>query len=339
MVKTSVWLHANVPLDREGNPCGIDEAKTAIFTLRDTETDAAICYHKRLPVAEGVRYYKPELSHGECEERLKEIPEGSIKLIVDDPPYGMTNEPWDTEPDWDKLTELYSRVLSDDGALVVFGKQPSLIPVYNAFTNDGFEFRFEWIWRKKTSPWVSGEQPIPIHENIFTFSKKGSVVEDVVPNMELLSRNYTFICGDCGEPQAPKPYKTSRGNGQKSTTQGEWQETYEGKGGDKTRYPISVLEYDGVKSWHPEYLGYAGQKPTDLLRQIITAMSSKGDTVLDPHAGSASTLVSCIPLCRRSIGIEKSAERYGVGSAEIGEAIDALESLKRAEVVNDGGTS
>lgn len=82
-------------------------------------------------------FYEPEFHHGVCENKLGDIPTGSVDLLIDDPPYGTTDAMWDTEPDWEEMTERYGRILADDGLLVVFGKQPSLMPVYNAFTNDG----------------------------------------------------------------------------------------------------------------------------------------------------------------------------------------------------------
>lgn len=275
-------------------------------------------------------FYEPEFHHGVCENILGDIPTSSVDLLIDDPPYGTTEAMWDTEPDWEEMTERYGRILADDGLLVVFGKQPSLMPVYNAFTNDGFEFRYELIWRKQNNPWVSHYQPIPIHENIFVFKQKGVNVGETTFNTNEVMRDATFICRSCNEKQDPTSYSVTRTNDGKSSTQNEWQESYEAEGGDE-RHPISVLEYNSVGGTHDEYTGYAGQKPTELLRWLILGLSDRGDTVLDPHAGSGSALLASIPLCRHSIGIEANAERYRESATRVTDAYDKLTGLKHAK--------
>ncbi|PSQ59963.1 MAG: hypothetical protein BRD23_03130 [Halobacteriales archaeon SW_9_67_25] len=61
-------------------------------------------------------------------------------------------------------------------------------------------------------------------------------------------------------------------------------------------------------------------------------MSDRGDTVLDPHAGSASTLVASFSLCRKSAGIEANPSRYKDAKQRIDEIVDELSGLKHAEI-------
>jgi site-specific DNA-methyltransferase (adenine-specific) len=63
-----------------------------------------------------------------------------------------------------------------------------------------------------------------------------------------------------------------------------------------------------VLSWH--YTGnklHPTQKPLCALRPLVEAFSVPGDLVLDPFAGSGSTLVAARQLARRFIGIEYDA--------------------------------
>ena len=57
----------------------------------------------------------------------------------------------------------------------------------------------------------------------------------------------------------------------------------------------------------------AAQKPHDLLRQLVQAASIEGDHVLDPCAGSGSTLRTSRLMHRRSTGIELNEATYNAG--------------------------
>jgi len=278
----------------------------------------------------------PDLRLGFCEDRLKTVANESVDLLIDDPPYGTTSTEWDEEPDWSELSEEYHRVLADDGQVVVFGKQPSLIPVFNELTNSGFDFRFELIWKKQNNPWVSDQQPIPIHENIFVFKKSATKVGALTFNTEDIKRDGIRVCPRCEEEENLGSWSTTVTNDRKSQTQGGWQEVYEQSGGEQ-RHPISsldreVLEFTSVTGSSDEYTGYAAQKPVALLRWLVIAMSERGDTVLDPHMGSASTAMACIPICRESIGFEADPQRFKKAEGRVEEMLDDLRGLKHADV-------
>ena len=52
------------------------------------------------------------------------------------------------------------------------------------------------------------------------------------------------------------------------------------------------------------------QKPVNLLKNLIRIFTDKGDTVIDPVAGSASTLRACLELDRHSYGFEIDKNFY-----------------------------
>ena len=64
------------------------------------------------------------LMKGDCLERMKEVPDGSVDLILTDPPYGTTACKWDSviplEPMWEQL----KRIIKPNGAIVLFGQEP-----------------------------------------------------------------------------------------------------------------------------------------------------------------------------------------------------------------------
>ena len=64
------------------------------------------------------------LMHGDCLERMKEIPSGSVDMILADCPYGTTACKWDSiiplEPMWEQL----KRIIKPKGAIVMTASQP-----------------------------------------------------------------------------------------------------------------------------------------------------------------------------------------------------------------------
>ena len=87
------------------------------------------------------------LLHGDCLERMKEIPDDSVNLILCDLPYGTTKCKWDTIIDIDKLWIEYRRIIKKpSGVILLFGQQP--------FTSMLISSNYEWfkynlIWKKK----------------------------------------------------------------------------------------------------------------------------------------------------------------------------------------------
>jgi DNA modification methylase len=240
------------------------------------------------------------------------------------------------EPDWDELTELYGRVLTENGLFVLFGQQPSLIPAYQSFTNDGFQFRYELIWEKKNPSWVSSYQPLPAHETIFIFARSGVKAGETVFNTDQVMEDASFVCSNCEEDISRGSYEVKQGTNSQSH-KGAQTSGAVSSGGDE-RYPKSVLEYEEV---HPQFTddpksAVVGQKPWRLIRWLIAALSERkpngSATVLDPHMGSGTTPAVAIPLCRKSIGIEADYTHKAEAQERIDAWVEQLEGSKHAIV-------
>ena len=79
---------------------------------------------------------------GDCLERMKEIPDGSVDMVLADPPYGTTACKWDSviplEPMWNEL----KRIIKPNGAIVLFGSQPfTSVLISGNITN----YRHSWV--------------------------------------------------------------------------------------------------------------------------------------------------------------------------------------------------
>lgn len=71
----------------------------------------------------------------------------------------------------------------------------------------------------------------------------------------------------------------------------------------------NVLVFDGYRHGQPGKVDHPTQKPLGLITTLLLASTKPRDVILDPFAGSGTTLRAAKDLGRRVIGIEKE-ERY-----------------------------
>ena len=112
-----------------------------------------------------------DLKHGDCLELMKEIPDGSVDMVLTDPPYGTTACKWDSvipfEPMWGQL----KRVIKPNGAIVLFSQQP--FTSYLICSNPK-DFRYQFVWDKGYSTGFANANKMPLkkHEDVCVFYKK-----------------------------------------------------------------------------------------------------------------------------------------------------------------------
>lgn len=129
-----------------------------------------------------------KLYKGDCLELMKDIPDGSIDLILCDLPYGTIggmgkgikkyerleqSEKWDTQLDIDKMFAEYERVLRENGNIILFSQEPytSKLRTYKA-TN--VEFAYPLIWKKDhfANCLIANKAPVSYFEDLSVFYKK-----------------------------------------------------------------------------------------------------------------------------------------------------------------------
>jgi site-specific DNA-methyltransferase (adenine-specific) len=86
--------------------------------------------------------------------------------------------------------------------------------------------------------------------------------------------------------------------------------------GHRPKDVISCHKLSGSKMIHPT------EKPVGLLANLITSVTKPGDFILDPFAGSGSTLVAAKKTGRCFVGIELDDEYYQKAARRIEEAIE-----------------
>ena len=230
---------------------------------------------------------------GDCLERMKEIPDGSVDMILTDPPYGTTACKWDSvipfEPMWSEL----KRIIKPNGAIVLTASQPftSALVMSNV---DNFKYALVWDKVKSSQPHLSKIQPMKRHEDILIFG--GGKV------------NYY--------PQKVLKDKPRKAYGSKMTN------TNDHKLGLKPlqpylithSYPTTILPFsnaDNTNRVHPT------QKPVALMEYLIKTYTNENETVLDFTMGSGTTGVACKNLNRKFIGIEKDETYFKIAQDRI----------------------
>ena len=111
------------------------------------------------------------LHNGDCLELMKDIPDGSVDMILCDLPYGTTRNRWDTVIELDRLWEQYDRIIKENGAILLFAQLPFDKVLGMSHLQS---LRYEWIWEKDNGTGFLNANKMPLKktENILVFYKK-----------------------------------------------------------------------------------------------------------------------------------------------------------------------
>src|SRR5712692_3340159 len=83
----------------------------------------------------------------------------------------------------------------------------------------------------------------------------------------------------------------------------------------------SVWEIRPPESWEKRFGKHPTQKPVALLERILLASTNEGDLVLDPFAGSGTTVLAALRTNRRAIGIEIEEKYIQVTKNRLGDRV------------------
>jgi DNA modification methylase len=231
-------------------------------------------------------YQQPLVSlfNEDCRETLKKIETGSIDLLLQDTPFGCTQNDWDIAPNFAEMWPEWERVTKENGAMIFFGTQPfasSLIASRSGL------FKYDLIWYKAlgTGFLNANKMPMRNHEHILVFYR-------TLPTYN--PQKYVGKMRDKGN----KGCRTTSNYGKFNPTVSRNDEYF----------PQSVLDFtngDRTKeNDHPT------QKPLDLIRYLILTYSNKGETVFDGYSGSGTTAAACLTEGRKFIGSELNKEYF-----------------------------
>ena len=248
---------------------------------------------------------------GDSIEVMKQIPDKSIDLIFADPPYNLQLEndlfrPNETKvngvsEEWDKFKSFQEydefstkwlaecrRILKDNGSIWVIGTYHNIFRVGKIMQDLGFWILNDVVWIKTN--------PMPN----FKGTRFNNAQETLIWASKTKSSRYIFH------------YKTMKGYNDDLQMRSDWY------------IPICAgkerIKINGTKA-HPT------QKPEALLYRVLISTSNPGDVILDPFAGTGTTLAVSKELKRHYMGIEKDETYYNVIKERLNGIVSYQQSL------------
>lgn len=150
-----------------------------------------------------------DLMHGDCLELMKDIPDGSVDLVLTDPPYGTMknfgkseatkkigykNYEWDDVIPIDKMFAEISRVLRQNGKAIIFGQEPFTSKlITSAVASVPLSYRAIWLKDSFGNRFMCNKAMVNKFEDICIFSKLGYDYCGENPLREYFKKVLNFI--------------------------------------------------------------------------------------------------------------------------------------------------
>lgn len=244
------------------------------------------------------------LIHGDSLKELKKIKSGSIDFIFSDPPYFLSNNGISCQNGrmvsvnkgkWDKSNGFLEnvkfhhewineckRILKPNGSIAISGTYHSIYQCGYILQELGFKIINDITWFKPNgAPCLACKNFTASHETIIIASSSDK-------------SKHTFNYAEMKNWNVNNDSINHQGKQMRSV----WS------------IPLTP-QSEKTHGKHPT------QKPLELLKRIITAMTNEGDSVLDPFVGSGTTGVVCKMLKRNFIGIEMEKKYINLSNKRI----------------------
>lgn len=257
------------------------------------------------------------LLHGDCLEKMRELKGETIDLVYLDPPFFTQKkqilkkrnkkeysfeDKWCTINDYreyiqERIRECY-RLLKRTGSIFLHCDKSAChhcrLALDNVFGPSNFQSEIIWTYKR----WSNSKKGLMnSHQVIFFYSKSKDFKFHAMYNGYSATTNIDQIFQKRMRDQDNKTiYKKDK--------DGDYELIDKKKG-----VPLSdVWEIPYLNPKARERIGFPTQKPIILLEQIIKMTTDEGDIVLDPFAGSGTTLVAAKIFKRKYIGIDISKD-------------------------------
>ena len=248
---------------------------------------------------------------GDATELLRALPSESVNLVVTSPPYADQRRATyggvhpDDYVDWFMpFAEGIQRVLRPDGTFILNIKEKAVrgerhtyvLELILAMRRAGWLWTEEFIWHKKNC--YPGKWP-----NRFRDSWERLLQFNRQRKFRMYQEAVMVPVGDWAEGRLRKLSDTDRVRDE-SRVQSGFGKNISNWVGRKLAYPTNVLHM----ATECANRSHSAAFPETLPDWFIRLFTEPGDLVLDPFAGSGSTLAAAQKLERRAIGIEINPE-------------------------------
>lgn len=258
---------------------------------------------------------------GDSREKLRELEDNSIDLVVTSPPYANNRSGTYNGIKPDKYVEWFLpisygllRVLKPDGTFILNIKErvvsgerhPYVLELVLAMKKQGWLWTEEFIWHKKNT--YPGKWPNRFRdawERLFQFNK--------TKQFKMYQEAVMLPMGDWARSRLKSLSETDRRRDDSKVGSGFGKKISNWLNRDKV-YPTNVLHMAtecGNKN-------HSAVFPEELPEWFIKLFTKERDWVLDPFLGSGTTCMVANRLKRNSIGIEISEEYYLVAKDRVG---------------------
>ena len=269
---------------------------------------------------------KIELMQGDCLEKMKDIPDGSVDMIFTSPPYaerrkatyGGTNE--NKYVDWFlPIGSEIKRILKPTGSFFInikphTNKGERSLYVYDLICRlkreTGFMFVEEYCWTKNAFPGSLKGRFKNAFEPIFHFTKNSPneitfnpVACGTPMKEESIARTYRKQCG------APK-----NGSGMTGMNTTNIRNL-------KLARPSNVINVNNVSNQFSDKQLHPATFPEGLVEFFVKSFTQEGDTVVDPFMGSGTVGIVCKKTYRNFIGIEMLPKYFQIAEKRINEKL------------------
>lgn len=276
----------------------------------------------------------------DCLEGMKAIPDGSVDMVLCDPPYGVTGLSWDTQLPIRETFKEVRRILKKGARMLFFCVQPFTSSLIQGNLID-FSHMLYWKKDRPTRHRSLGRVPMRLIEEIAVFTNSLNAGEHenirryMMEQLQLAGiahRNVDVVFNNGGAHHWFRDGSDfripTRENYEKLQSTGYFSRPYDkirAEFDGARRVPVyrrsqirDVLEFPSCDK--KEQVGHPTQKPVALCEYLIKTYSNEGDVILDNCMGSGTTAVAAINTGRRYIGFENNADFYNAAVKRIEEA-------------------
>lgn len=284
----------------------------------------------------------PQVVHGDCLEIMKILPNDSVDSIVTDPPYGLgfMGKGWDELPPGIDWAEECLRVLKPGGHLLAFGGTRTWHRLAVAVEDAGFEIRDSIAWmhgqgfpkhratlKPAFEPVVMARKPfkgsLTANEAVYgtgaldidgcrTDARRWPANVTLDAPMEKALDSQSGVLSSHGGNKEHKPKGHTFGGAEMKAETG----FFHGDSGGASRF---FYVAKAAKKERPlvDGVAHATVKPLALMRWLVRLVTPSGGTVLEPFAGSGTTVEACILEGFHCIAIEREVEYLPLIQARI----------------------